>query len=75
MPLWSLSYLSKHARATLERFWRDEIDPKLRARHDAYVVDFALLSTGDVVVVELNPFDEQTGGGRRPPPPSSGPTA
>jgi len=49
--------------ATLERFWRDEIDPKLRARHDAYVVDFALLSTGDVVVVELNPFDEQTGGG------------
>lgn len=49
--------------ATLERFWREEIDPRLRARYGSYIVDFALLSTGDVVVVELNPFDEQTGGG------------
>ena len=49
--------------ATIERFWRESVDPLLRTRWDAYVVDFALLGSGDVLIVELNPFDEQTEAG------------
>ena len=43
------------------RYWEELIKPLIPL--DTYVVDFAVLSTGKVVVIELNPFKNSTGGG------------
>lgn len=50
--------------ARLATFWRESVRDNLIGVFDGgYIVDLAILSTGDVVVIELNPFDEQTGAG------------
>ena len=52
-----------HICATLERFWRERVAPAAAPLYASYVVDFALLAGGEPRVIELNPFDEQTGAG------------
>ena len=43
--------------ARIAAFWGAHVRPLLAARWDEYVVDFAELTTGRIVVIELNPFD------------------
>ncbi|KAH3766039.1 cell division cycle protein 123-like [Pelomyxa schiedti] len=45
--------------ASILEFWSKEI--KHRIPHSQYVIDFGILSTGRVIVVELNPFATTTG--------------
>ena len=49
--------------ATLEGFWSTRVADLLAPLYEDYVIDLALLANGDCCVVELNPFEPQTGGG------------
>jgi hypothetical protein len=42
-------------------FWEIHVRSKLEQTFDRYVVDFAVLRNGRVIVIELNPFDTYTG--------------
>ena len=42
-------------------FWETYVRSKLESVFERYVVDFAVLKTGRVIVIELNPFDTFTG--------------
>jgi hypothetical protein len=52
-----------HILATLTEYWEGSVRDKLVEFYENYVVDFAILEGGGVVVIELNPFDKFTGGG------------
>ena len=49
--------------ATLEGFWSTRVADLLAPLYEDYVIDLAVLANGDCCVVELNPFEPQTGGG------------
>lgn len=53
----------KHLLATLEAYWRTQVAELLAPHFDAYVIDMAILADGSCRVIELNPFEKQTGGG------------
>jgi hypothetical protein len=44
-------------------FWETSVRDRLAAQYARYIVDFAVLRDGRVIVIELNPFDNHTGAG------------
>lgn len=49
--------------ATIEEYWRTAVAPLLAPCYASYVVDVAILAGGECRVIELNPYEPQTGGG------------
>lgn len=49
----------------MRSFWAERVAPLVAPLHETYIVDFAVLKGGDVAVIELNPFNEQTAAGAR----------
>ena len=49
--------------ATVHTFWKEHIAPAVAQSYVDYVVDVAILADGACRVIELNPFERQTGGG------------
>eukprot|EP00035_Acanthoeca_spectabilis_P023431 m.449351 g.449351 ORF g.449351 m.449351 type:complete len:335 (-) comp19805_c0_seq1:91-1095(-) len=47
----------------ITQFWEAHVRDKLKAKYVHYIVDFAVLRNGQVIVIELNPFDNATGAG------------
>jgi hypothetical protein len=49
--------------AKLENYWQSQVKDVLSRLYSDYVIDIAILADGACRVIELNPFEPQTGGG------------